>query len=150
MLYQLSYMGTFNCLNGFKLFKPLERFMERETGLEPATPSLEGWRSSQLSYSRMIFSDFGLPILNLHFAITNRIHTTWWGGEDSNLRRLTPTDLQSVPFGRSGTSPGTTMLNTTSKKALFKFRLELHINLSISLWFIAKMEPPKGLEPPTG
>jgi hypothetical protein len=29
----------------------------------------------------------------------------WWGGEVSNLRRLTPTDLQSVPFGHSGTSP---------------------------------------------
>jgi hypothetical protein len=34
----------------------------------------------------------------------------WWGGEVSNLRRLTPTDLQSVPFGHSGTSPGTTTL----------------------------------------
>ncbi len=27
--------------------------MERETGFEPATPSLEGSRSSQLSYSRL-------------------------------------------------------------------------------------------------
>ena len=27
--------------------------MERETGFEPATPSLEGLRSSQLSYSRI-------------------------------------------------------------------------------------------------
>ncbi len=27
--------------------------LERETGFEPATPSLEGSRSSQLSYSRM-------------------------------------------------------------------------------------------------
>ena len=27
--------------------------LERETGLEPATPSLEGWCSSHLSYSRM-------------------------------------------------------------------------------------------------
>ena len=26
--------------------------LERETGFEPATPSLEGWCSSQLSYSR--------------------------------------------------------------------------------------------------
>ncbi len=30
------------------------RRMERETGLEPATPSLEGSCSSQLSYSRVI------------------------------------------------------------------------------------------------
>ena len=28
--------------------------MERETGFEPATPSLEGLRSSQLSYSRVL------------------------------------------------------------------------------------------------
>ena len=28
-----------------------------------------------------------------------------WRGEDSNLRRLTPADLQSAPFGHSGTSP---------------------------------------------
>jgi hypothetical protein len=28
--------------------------MERETGFEPATLSLEGWRSSQLSYSRHV------------------------------------------------------------------------------------------------
>src|SRR2546422_9144416 len=28
----------------------------------------------------------------------------WWG-KDSNLRRLTPADLQSAPFGHSGTPP---------------------------------------------
>ena len=58
--------------------------LERETGFEPATPSLEGSCSSQLSYSR---SDF------------------WWRGEDSNLRRHKPADLQSAPVGRFGTSP---------------------------------------------
>ena len=42
--------------------------VERETGLEPATLSLEGWRSSQLSYSRIALKK--------------------WGGKDSNLRRL--------------------------------------------------------------
>ena len=29
----------------------------------------------------------------------------WWRGVDSNHRRLKPTDLQSAPFDRSGTSP---------------------------------------------
>src|SRR5215467_38225 len=29
----------------------------------------------------------------------------WWGGEDLNLRRLAPADLQSAPFGHLGTSP---------------------------------------------
>ncbi|GEM_PF-1982289 len=31
--------------------------------------------------------------------------TAWWREKDSNLRRRLPTDLQSVPFGRSGISP---------------------------------------------
>ncbi len=29
----------------------------------------------------------------------------WWRGEDSNLRSLPATDLQSVPFNHSGTPP---------------------------------------------
>ena len=29
----------------------------------------------------------------------------WWRGKDSNLRRHKPADLQSAPFGRSGTPP---------------------------------------------
>ena len=29
----------------------------------------------------------------------------WWGEKDSNLRSRKTTDLQSVPFGHSGTSP---------------------------------------------
>jgi hypothetical protein len=29
----------------------------------------------------------------------------WWAEKDSNLRRLPPTDLQSVPIGHSGTCP---------------------------------------------
>src|SRR3954465_14122898 len=30
---------------------------------------------------------------------------SWWRGKDSNLRRHEPADLQSAPFGRSGTPP---------------------------------------------
>jgi hypothetical protein len=29
----------------------------------------------------------------------------WWRGLDLNQRRLSPTDLQSVPFSHSGTPP---------------------------------------------
>ena len=29
----------------------------------------------------------------------------WWAGKDSNLRRTMPVDLQSTPFGHSGTDP---------------------------------------------
>src|SRR5262249_5414532 len=32
-------------------------------------------------------------------------HACWWRGKDSNLRRHKPADLQSAPFGHSGTSP---------------------------------------------
>ena len=48
----------------------------------------------QLSYSR----SNGLPPKLLE-----------WGGEDLNLCRHTPADLQSAPFGRSGTSPQLTV-----------------------------------------
>ena len=41
----LSYMGAFR--------SDSYQAVERETGLEPATPSLEGLCSSQLSYSRV-------------------------------------------------------------------------------------------------
>gem|GEM_PF-7027726 len=36
-------------------------FMERVTGLEPATVCLEGRHSSQLSYTRMLIYFFGGP-----------------------------------------------------------------------------------------
>ena len=59
-------------LRGQKKLNNLTKKVERETGLEPATLSLEGWRSSQLSYSRKF----------------NQPQNPGWGGEDSNLRRL--------------------------------------------------------------
>lgn len=57
--------------------------MERETGLEPATLSLEGWCSSQLSYSRK----------------------AWWWVVDSNHGRRKPADLQSALVGHLSNSP---------------------------------------------
>ena len=62
--------------------------MERETGLEPATLSLEGCRSSQLSYSRKFIQ----PKFRM-------------GRGGFEPPKAEPTDLQSVPFGHSGTSP---------------------------------------------
>ena len=73
--------------------------LERETGFEPATPSLEGSCSSHLSYSR-IFRNQG-PLSRTASAL----HSRWWRGEDSNLRSHKTADLQSAPFGHSGTSP---------------------------------------------
>lgn len=76
--------------------------MERKTGLEPATLSLEGWYSSQLSYFRPNNqNNHQLPTLTLRLLLVKK----WWWGKESNLRRLAPPDLQSGPFDRSGTSP---------------------------------------------
>ena len=78
--------------------------VERETGLEPATLSLEGWRSSQLSYSRKF----------------NQPQNSGWGGEDSNLRRLSrqiyslfPLATREPPrnFGKNATSKAGQTLN---------------------------------------
>ncbi len=66
--------------------------MERAMGLEPTTASLEGWRSS----------------------IELRPQNQWWAGEDSNLRRRMPADLQSAPFNHSGTCPQAS--NTQNRK----------------------------------
>ena len=70
----LPYQGSAPPLSyvGAKKLIRLTKKVERETGLEPATLSLEGWRSSQLSYSRKF----------------NQPQNSGWGGEDSNLRRL--------------------------------------------------------------
>lgn len=61
--------------------------MERVAGIEPA---LSAWKAEvlPLNYTR--------AFLNL---------ALWWRGKDSNLRRRKPADLQSAPFGRSGTPP---------------------------------------------
>lgn len=37
--------------------------------------------------------------------LNERVDVGWWRGEDSNLRSRSTTDLQSVPFGHSGTPP---------------------------------------------
>lgn len=100
--------------------------LERETGLEPATPSLEGWCSSHLSYSRENFRTLRLPALLDLASVSDGISSSelffrtllpissnvprasdWWREEDSNLRRPRPADLQSAPFNRFGISPRT-------------------------------------------
>ncbi len=87
--------------------------LERETGLEPATPCLEGRYSSQLSYSRTLRSTSRttLPLKEACFrklpfwSESRRLSQKWWTGKDSNLRKRKLTDLQSVPFSHSGTCP---------------------------------------------
>ena len=47
-----------------------------------------------------------LALYQLSYSRSNRCRVyRWWRGKDSNLRRHKPADLQSAPFGRSGTPP---------------------------------------------
>src|SRR5438445_5321686 len=47
-----------------------------------------------------------LELYQLSYSRSNRGRASgWWRGKDSNLRRHQPADLQSAPFGRSGTPP---------------------------------------------
>ena len=66
---------------GSALLAELQWQFERVIGIEPTSPA---WKAGvlPLNYTR-----------------------GWWGKKDSNLRRHTPADLQSAPFGRSGISP---------------------------------------------
>ena len=76
-------------------------------GIRTRDPQLGRLTLYQLSYSRPDW----LAALGRHllrpFAIVSsqQLHNAQWGGEDSNLRRPTPADLQSAPFGHSGNPP---------------------------------------------
>ena len=79
---QLSWAGISNSQSYHQNIKePLKS--ERETGLEPATPTLEGLCSPS----------WATPA---YFIIL----IFMWGEQDSNLRRHSPADLQSAPFDR--------------------------------------------------
>src|SRR5215470_15881343 len=84
--------------------------MERETGFEPATPSLEGWRSTTELFPRRDATcrpePSGRRATSLSFRPPCPSHSSsaprWWRGEDLNPRRRSPADLQSAPFGQLG------------------------------------------------
>ena len=59
--------------------------MERETGLEPATPSLEGSCSSQLSYSRPIPVSL-VPSFRVAFPTSTLICSAMLGGGEGRIR----------------------------------------------------------------
>ena len=100
-------------------------FLERKTGVEPATFSLEGWRSTNWATSAICVYKLllvnGVQIykifLNLQIKFIKK-----WGEQDSNLRSRKTAELQSDPFGHSGISP---------------------------LVFFINYEPPEGFEPTT-
>ncbi len=68
---------------------------ERETRLEPATYSLEGYRST----------NWATPAFSIVSDVDLASRTDLWAGVDSNHWSRKTADLQSAPFGRSGTCP---------------------------------------------
>ncbi len=70
-------------------------YLERETGLEPATYSLEGCRSSQLSYSRALF----FTIRHHQNGGENRIRTCEGVANGFTVRPLWP--LGNLPAQRA-------------------------------------------------
>ena len=91
MLYHLSYVSEIS-----------SKHVERETGLEPATPSLEGSCSSQLSYSRPIDIPRGSapevpPPLGAH---PDLYRTSRQDLSMEPLDRTSPDDLRPTRFVR--------------------------------------------------
>jgi hypothetical protein len=66
-------------------------------GVRTRDPQLGRLMLYQLSYSRTILGQFQSPIPHTTKMVVE--------GEGFEPSKATPTDLQSVPFGRSGTSP---------------------------------------------
>jgi hypothetical protein len=102
-LYQLSYSRIFFSLPSTPLRSAYRSHpfifpspFEGEGGA-PA-PGEVGACGAASPASRLYFQSVPPP----HALI---LHYVWWRGEDSNLRRRSPSDLQSDPFGHSGTSP---------------------------------------------
>ena len=106
MLYQLSYASGF-----VFLLHPAETFhrlLHPRDSVHPTLRAGDGTRTRdiklgrlalyQLSYSRV------RPFAEPHHTQKNPPLHPWWG-KDSNLRRREPADLQSAPFGHSGTPP---------------------------------------------
>ena len=88
--------------------------MERETGFEPATLSLEGWRSTtELLPQPRVLSLFNNK--NNSFILNQQILPKgyWWRGEDSNLRRLRRQIYSLLPLATRVPLRGATEGNRT-------------------------------------
>ena len=82
--------------------------MERKTGLEPATWSLEGYRSTKWATSATNHSFLNSKMkhhLRWNIISFNKIKKELWAVKDSNLRTREWTDLQSVAFNHSANYP---------------------------------------------
>ncbi|GEM_PF-2873298 len=68
--------------------------VNRWSGKRDSNPRPRAWKARALPTE--LFPLIDTPLM---------LRSAQWRGEDSNLRRHKPADLQSAPFGRSGTSP---------------------------------------------
>jgi hypothetical protein len=84
VLYRLSYMGKPSTLPNV----PHAPRAAHWSGKRDSNPRPRAWKARALPTELF-------PLSGIF----------WWRGEDSNLRRHKPADLQSAPFGHSGTSP---------------------------------------------
>ncbi len=63
-----------------------------------------GSNSPPIAWKAIALPNELLPLVEF-VKVTQKNLIQWWGRMDSNHRRRTPADLQSAPFGRSGTPP---------------------------------------------
>jgi hypothetical protein len=66
-----------------------------------------------------------------------------WAGTDLNRRRRTPADLQSAPFGHSGTDPGTR--NFTRSRRPGREQLLLHLAHGVAGQIVYQHDPARPL-----
>ena len=98
--------GQYELLAQPLCFLTSTQFVERETGIEPASLAWKA-RVLPLNYSR-IDRKSSVKRKTLKSCLYKPCHISlknWWRRLDSNQRRRKPTDLQSAPFSHSGTPP---------------------------------------------
>ena len=106
VLYRLSYMGIRALLNRNNRRSKKQKSV-RQKNCRRSDPSPDGffWSGKRDSNPRpRAWKARALPTELFPLSPSNS-SLYWWRGEDSNLRRHKPADLQSAPFGHSGTSP---------------------------------------------
>ena len=93
MLYRLSYVGSESDARSRRApTAGLQRVDGAGNGARTRDPQLGRLMLYQLSYSRSFVRN--LARRRAVVIVTLRAHAGWWGGEDSNLRSLSATDLQ--------------------------------------------------------
>ena len=97
VLYRLSYMGPIfiSCLASAAALGVTWHDAALWSGKRDSNPRPRAWKARALPTELFPPTQAPKPTPGDH----------WWRGEDSNLRRHKPADLQSAPFGHSGTSP---------------------------------------------